>query len=105
MRAALKLLVKDVLNDERVKILTYRKLSVPTLLGLLGHCSVNLMIIGRANSWIVNARTAHPQHFVGTHHAIAMTKKASSTQLWKRLEVFALKYTAPGSRIKVFCCQ
>ena len=70
MQAAMELLVEKILNDERVIIQVYRKLSLPTLLGLIGRCNTNLLIVGKRNSWIVNARTSHRRHYIGTKKAI-----------------------------------
>ena len=60
------MIVQEVLNNKTVVKHVYQKLSMPLLLGSLGHCNINLLIIGRQNSWIVNAKTSHKQHFVGT---------------------------------------
>ena len=62
-----------------------------------------MMIIDQSNSWIVNARTSHPNFFVGSRLAIGISSKAFSQTAWKKLEVFALRFAAPGSTIKVYC--
>ena len=97
------MLVEDVLHDKIVIKHIYKKLSLPHLLGLLGQCPVNLMMIGRENSWIINARTSHRQHFVGTRYTIGLTRQTLETRKWNRLHAFALRYASPGSIIKVFC--
>ena len=61
------------------------------------------MMIGKENSWIINARTSHKQHFVGTRLAIGLSKKALNVNSWKKLETFALRYASSGSVVKVFC--
>ena len=103
MQAALNVLIKDVLNNRDMIPMTYRKLSLPYLMGHLGRCKVNLLVIGGRNSWLINARTAHARHFVGTRQAIGLSSKATNIQMWKKLESFAQRFAASGSRIKVFC--
>ena len=61
------------------------------------------MLIGRENSWLINARTSHKQHFVGTRQVVGLTGKAQSAESWKRLETFALRYASPGSVVRVYC--
>lgn len=102
MQAAMDLLVHDVLNNKEVIQLVYRKLSLPTLLGLLGHCSNNLMVIGTRNTWMINARTCHRRHFIGTKQVINMDFKKGKLYLLKKLKTFALRYAASGSIVKVF---
>lgn len=102
-QAALDLLIARVLNCEKVVEHAYRRLSLPHLLGSLGRSYVNLLLIGRENSWIVNARTSHRRHFVGTRQAIGLTAKAANNASWTQLRLFALRYAAPGSLVKVYC--
>ena len=103
VKAAFAELVSSVMNDQQTLDLVYRRLSVPTLIGSISRSKVNMMIIGQSNSWIVNARTSHPNFFVGSRLAIGISSKASSQTAWRKLEVFALRFAAPGSTIKVYC--
>ena len=64
---------------------------------------MNLLIIGRENSWLVNARGTHKQYFIGTRQAIGLSSKAESRGDWERLAKLVLKYAAIGSKVKVFC--
>jgi hypothetical protein len=73
------------MNNVTVTPLVYRKLSVSTLLGHLGRTSINAMVIGRDNSWLINARTANSRHFIGTRKAIGLTNKASNKLMWVKL--------------------
>ena len=61
------------------------------------------MLIGKNTSWIVNARTSHKRHFVGTKQIVGLTTKALRAESWARLETLALRYASSGSTIKVFC--
>ena len=99
----LDMFVKDVLNKKTILKHVYKNLSLPHLLGLLGQCPVNLMMIGKENSWIINARTSHKQHFVGTRHVIGLSRKQFGAKFWQRLQALALRYASPGSVVKVFC--
>ena len=58
-QAALDVIIANVLNNKTVLKHVYKKLSLPHLIGKLGMCSENLLLIGRENSWLVNARTSH----------------------------------------------
>jgi len=61
------------------------------------------MIIGSRNSWLVNASTCHPGHFVGTRQQFGLTSRAGNKEIWNKLQRFALRFAAPGSTIKIFC--
>ena len=75
MQAAMELLVEQVLNDKHFIISAYHKLSLPTLLGLIGRCSTNLMVVGQRHSWMVNARTSHRRHFIGTKQMFGLASR------------------------------
>ena len=59
-------MVDGVLNDETVLFYCYRELLVPQLLTLLGRVTNNILAIGKKECWLINARTAHKGHFIGT---------------------------------------
>ena len=103
IQAAMATIVQDVLGDRTVVKHVYRTLSLPNLLGSLGQCKVNLLIIGRENTWLVNASTPHKKHFVGTRQAFGLTTKAKEVASWTKLEKLVLRYAARGSTVKVFC--
>ena len=73
IQAALTHCVDTVLNNEVVRKSAFNRLSIPTLIGLLCSANVNLMIVGRTNSWMVNASTMHDRHFIGTHIPVGLT--------------------------------
>ena len=77
--------------------MVYRRLSIPSLLVRLGRCRVNILVVGEKNSWLINARTTHSHHFVGTRLCQGLTKKASNTDVWNRLEVFAKRHASPNA--------
>ena len=101
-QALLDEIVEEVLQNKTVLQNVYKNLSLPHLLGELGQCSPNLLLIGRENSWLVNARTSHKSNFVGTRQVVGLASKAHNAYKMKKLEMLALRYASPGSTIKVF---
>ena len=59
-------LSENFLNNEEILEHCYRRINIPKLLSLLMRTSVNILIIGKKECWLVNASTPHPRHFVGT---------------------------------------
>ena len=98
----LKHLVTEVINDGNVLPLIYRRMSLSKLMLCLARTKHNLLIIGTSNSWLVTARTAHPRNFIGTRHAIGLTKRALGEHYWTRIKALALRYSNPGARVTVY---
>ena len=67
-----------MLNDKTNFGLTYRKMSVPRLLAHVGRCKVVILLIGKENTWLINAKTFNPRRFVGTRLATGLTSKAGN---------------------------
>ena len=78
IQSALDYLVAEVLNDKTNFGLTYRKMSVPRLLAQVGRCKVVILLIGKENTWLINAKTFNPRRFVGTRLATGLTSKAGN---------------------------
>ena len=97
------LLVTEVLNHSTIIPQVYRTLSVPSLLGRIGCCMENMMIIGKRSTWMVNARSSNNNRFIGTKYLIGLPLKCVNAHLWQRLEDFALRYASQGSTVKVYC--
>ena len=95
-------LQEDILNNPAIAANVYKRLSLPHLIGELSLSKVNLLLIGNENTWVVNARTSHKEHFVGTKLAIGLTAKAQNTRKWLRIADFVLRYAASGSTVKIF---
>ena len=66
MQSALDELAVGVLNNTKVLCKTYRGLNVPMLLASLVGSDINILAIGRRQSWVVNARTPDRRRFTGT---------------------------------------
>ena len=49
----------DILNDPDIIEKVYRRLDVLHLLGRLSLSKSNLLLIGKENTWVVNAKTSH----------------------------------------------
>ena len=101
MQRALDHLVDYFLNYDRVLTAVYRKLSLTDLITDLSRCRVNLLIVGRSYTWLINAKTGHPHHFVGTMKRFGLTHCANSDFTWERIENFVQKFAAVGSTIFV----
>ena len=81
----------------------YRELSISHFLGNLGCSKINLLIIGRESSWILNACSPHKQFFIGTRQSVGLTEKAENINNWQKLATMVLRYAALGSQVKVYC--
>ena len=102
IEAALKLILEQVFNNSQVLKQCYRRLSVPHLLGHIGCCKENILAVGSKNSWLINARTSHKRHFIGTRHSIGFSSPISGSNLFSRLDNLVLRYAAPGSKVNVY---
>ena len=100
---ALKALAGEVLNHQRVCPLVYRELSLTTLIGLLGRCPNNALVIGQHYSWLINAATCHHNHFVGSRIVRGLTYSANNILAWDKLHDFAARFAAPGTAVSVYC--
>ena len=63
---------------------------------------VNVLAIGKKECWIVNARTPHKRHFVGTRCATTLYEGFLELRKWDRLEEFLAKFASAGARINVY---
>ena len=88
MQSAVDHLVDKWLNYPHIIKDVYKKLSLTELITRLSRCRVNLLIVGRSKSWIVNATTGHPKHFVGTMRNFGLTHCANSEFAWGRIKEF-----------------
>ena len=60
------------------------------------------MAIGSKSSFIVNARTGHKQHFVGSYYRVGLTHCARSKTMLQRLKQFAIRFASIGSKVRVY---
>lgn len=72
---AIDCLTANFLNDEDNLEHYYRKIQIPKLLSLLMRTAVNFLAIGRKECWIINARTPHKRHFVGTQCSVSVFER------------------------------
>ena len=86
MQCALDELAAGVLNNKKVMCKTYRKLNVPMLLASLVRSDINVLAIGRRQSWIINARTPDRHHFTGTKINYGYDPTLCNYFNWQRLE-------------------
>ena len=52
---------------------------------MLARSKINIMAIGSKNTFMINARTGHKQHFVGTRQAIGLHANAGNKHMIERL--------------------
>lgn len=83
--------------------MTFRRLSVPTLLGLIAKTRTNILIIGAKNIWLINAKTPNKRHFVGTRKLLSASVNSTSKTYWNKIEDFVLRYASIGSTIRAYC--
>ena len=102
MQSALDELAAGVLNNTKVLCKTYRGLNVPLLLASLVGSDINVLAIGRRQSWVVNARTPHRRRFTGTKINYGYDAALSDYHNWKRLEEQVRRYASANAVTKVY---
>ena len=83
----------------------YRQLDVGYLLANLSVVRKNILILGEKKAWMVNAKSNHSQHFIGTERCLTMLKRTTNKVMWNKLLDFLLRYATPGSDIGIYCLQ
>ena len=102
MQSALDELAAGVLNNKKVMCKTYRKLNVPMLLASLVRSDINVLAIGRRQSWIINARTPDRHHFTGTKINYGYDPTLCNYDNWQRLEEQVRRYASSNATTKVY---
>ena len=102
MQCALDELAAGVLSNKKVMCKTYRKLNVPMLLASLVRSDMNVLAIGRRQSWIVNARTPDRHHFTGTKINYGYEGSLCNYNNWQRLEEQVRRFASSGAMTKVY---
>ena len=80
--AGMEALTERFLNDEDTIFYCYRNIAIPTLLSSLSRASINILAIGKKECWIINARTPHPRHFVGTPCSVSIYDLTARLDRW-----------------------
>ena len=78
VQCAIDYLIDKFLNKVCVLEEVYRTLLLTDLITNLSRCDVNMLIVGRSHTWLINAKTGHPRHFVGTMRNFGLTHSASN---------------------------
>lgn len=55
-----------LINEKEVWSQCYRRVPVSKVLALLAMAPVNILAVGKNESWMINASTPHKRHFVGS---------------------------------------
>lgn len=97
VQKALETLVQSVLNDSAILRDTYRVLHLRKLLALIGSSKVNILAIGEHRTWLINAKTSHPRHFIGSARALGVKAIMSRKNSKDLLEVFCKRHAACGT--------
>ena len=99
---ALMSITDDVLNSAKVVRLVHKFVDIPEIIHSIGRLSYNCLVIGEMHAWVVNCRTCHPNHFMGTERKISMATRGSTRQTWDRVRDLALRYASAGASVEVF---
>lgn len=103
VNAALSYIAKEALNDDEGLKMWHGRLNVPKLVGRLSYVNNSMLILGRDNTWLVNARSVKEGQFVGTRLSIGLTKKGKNKDSWDRIKTFCLRYAPIGCTVRVYC--
>ena len=79
----------QVLLDKQVAENVCKALNFSSWICSISNVDINLMIIGRYQSWLVNAATVSKAHFVGTRRQIGLSCQGKRAASWKALADFA----------------
>ena len=63
---------------------------------------VNVLAIGKKECWIVNARTPHKRHFVGSSCSTTLYEGPLVLRKWDRLKEFVAKFASAGAKVNVY---
>ena len=102
MQCALDELAAGVLNNTKVLCKTYRRLNIPMLLASLVGSDINVLAIGRRQSWVVNARTPDRRRFTGTKINYGYDPGLCNYNNWQRLEDQVRRYASASAITKVY---
>ena len=95
-------LANHVLNDEHVLYDSYRKIPTPALLSNLALSPTCLLAVGKKACWLINAKTPHSSHFVGTECAVRVYENPTHVLDWVRVKDFVAKYAPVGARVNIY---
>lgn len=103
VNAALLYIADKALNDKDGLEMWHRRLNVPRLVGGLSYVNKSVLILGRHNTWLVNAKAVKGDQFVGTRLNIGLTKKGKNKDSWGRIKTFCLRYAPINCTVQVYC--
>ena len=64
-----------MINEKEVHGQCYRRGPVNKLLAMLAMAPVNILAVGKKESWIINASTPHKRHFVGSSYSHSLYER------------------------------
>ena len=72
------------------------------LLASLVKSDINVLAIGRRQSWVINARTPDRRRYTGTKINYGYDAALSNYQNWQRLEEQVRRYASANAMTKVY---
>ena len=90
------------LNDEHVLYDSIRKIPTNALLSHIGLSPTCLLAVGKKACWLINAKTPHSSHFVGTECAVRVYENPTHVLDWVRIKDFVAKYAPAGARVNIY---
>ena len=72
------------------------------LLAFLVRSDINVLAIGRRQSWVINARTPDRRRYTGTKINYGYDAALSNYQNWQRLEEQVRRYASSNALTKVY---
>lgn len=66
----LNLILETVLNNNEVLSKVNRQMSLNQTIYNLGKIKYNCLVVGRDSSWLVNCKTGHKNHYIGTKRTV-----------------------------------
>ena len=98
----IKTICNDVLNAQTIRRLICRRISIENLMAQFATIEQNYLLVGDQRCWLVTARGASNQLFVGTERLISTKNLDSNVGFWDRLKNLVARYASPGATILVF---
>ena len=95
-------LANHFLNDEHVLYDCIRKIPTNALLSHIGLSPTCLLAVGKKACWMINAKTPHSSHFVGTECAVRVYENPTHVLDWVRIKDFVAKYAPAGARVNIY---
>ena len=95
-------LANHVLNDDWILDDCRERIPINSLLSNIALSPTCLLAVGKKACWLINAKTPHASHFVGTECAVRVYENLNHVQDWVRIKDFVAKYAPAGARVNIY---